>query len=76
MKTFIAGMATMVIILTAVMYVLDLQNDKLKIENDRLQAQQDFYTQQAIENQNRQMFDEISDALSQYDSYNTTSDSR
>ena len=76
MKKFVAGMMTMVVVMSVVLYVVNLQNNKLKIENDRLQAQQDAYTQQAIENQNQKMFDEISDALSQYESYNTTSDSR
>lgn len=49
MKLFIAGMVTMIIILTGVMYVLNLQNNKLKIENDRLQAQQQTYNANTIQ---------------------------
>lgn len=76
MKKFMAGMVAFAIILSATLYVLNLENNKLKIENDRLQAQQDAYTQQAIEQQSQRQLDAIADALSEYDSYNTTSDGR
>lgn len=49
MKLFIAGMVTMVIVLTAVMYVLNIQNDKLKTENDRLNSQQQTYNANTIQ---------------------------
>jgi uncharacterized protein YxeA len=76
MKKFLAGMVAMVVLMGVILYVVNAENNKLKIENDRLQAEQNAYIQQSVENETQRQLDEIANALSQYQSYNTTSDSR